>query len=131
MKIYVSGTYSAQARLREQATRLFHLGHNITSTWLNEVMQPKHVTLEQWFAKLAIKDLAEVAAADCIILDKDGQSTTGGRFVEWGFATGRFNMLKVIVGGSTLGVFDTLADEKFTTWDGVVKYFEETHSVRP
>ncbi len=36
MKVYVSGTYSAQARLRDEAAKLLHLGHEITNTWLKE-----------------------------------------------------------------------------------------------
>ncbi len=122
MKVYISGSYACQARLREQAAKLFHMGHQVTGTWLNEVTKPEHLTEDEWHRGLAIKDLAEVAAADCIILDLDGESTSGGRAVEWGFALGRFNMLKLVVGESTWGVFFQLADAKFDNWDDVINY---------
>ena len=128
MKIYVSGSYNEQKRLREESHKLFALGHGITSTWLNETQQPKHLTEQQWFTKLAVKDLAEVAAADCIIMDTDGTSTSGGRYVEWGFAIGRFNMLKLLVGANHYGVFQKLADKSFANWDEVLKYFEVSHA---
>lgn len=115
----MSGTYSHQKRLREEAAKLFHAGHQVTGTWLNEVKQPSYLTEEEWFRGLAVKDLAEVAAADCIICDLDGDSTSGGRYVEWGFALGRFNMLKIIVGVKHYGVFNTLADARFYRWDSV------------
>lgn len=128
MKIYVSGTFSDQVRLREKAATLFSMGHQVTGTWLNEVKQPAHMTEKDWFTALAVKDLAEVAAADCIILDNDGSSTSGGRYTEWGFALGRFNMLKIVVGQNHYGVFLQLADKLFTNWDEVFQYLKENHS---
>src|ERR1022692_1563616 len=128
MKIYVSGTYSAQARLREEANKLFQAGHQITGTWLQEIQKPSNLTESEWFKGLGIKDLAEVAAADCIIMDLDGESTSGGRFVEWGFALGRFNMLKILVGQKHYGVFNELADAKFTDWPAVLEYLAQRTS---
>ena len=129
MKVYISGSYSEQRRLREAADRLHKLGHQITGTWLNEVIKPDHLTENQWYKSLALKDLAEVAAADAIILDLDGVTTSGGRYVEWGFALGRFNMLKVIVGGSHYGVFNTLADEAYNNWDELIQSWETTRAI--
>ena len=128
MKIYVSGSYAEQPRLRDRATELLHHGHAITSTWLHEVQQPKHLSEHEWFKALAIKDLAEVAAADCIIMDVDGTSTSGGRYTEWGFALGRFNMLKLVVGSNHYGVFLKLADESFTNWTEVLDYMSKAHN---
>ena len=125
IKVYISGSYTEQKRLREESHKLFALGHCITSTWLNEVQQPSYLTKEQWYASLAVKDLAEVSAADCFILDLVGVSTTGGRFVEFGYALGRHSMLILLVGGSDLGVFDTLANESMKDWGEVVEYFTE------
>lgn len=127
MKIYISGSYAEQKRLREESHKLFALGHHITSTWLNETQQPKYLTENQWFTKLAVKDLAEVAAADCIIMDTDGTSTSGGRYVEWGFAIGRFSLLKLLVGSNQYGVFQRLADASFLNWDEVITYLQDNH----
>ena len=123
MKVYISGSYNEQARLREESHKLFALGHQITSTWLNEVQQPTHLTHDEWFQKLAVKDLCEVASADCIILDLDGDSTSGGRYTELGYALGRYNMLVIVVGASRYGVFNTLANKQFCNWDEVIKHF--------
>lgn len=129
MRIYVSGTYTDQKRLREEAAKLHTLGHQITGTWLHEVQKPTVLSEEEWFRCLAVKDLAEVAAAEAIICDLDGTSSSGGRYVEWGYALGRYNMLKIIVGEKRWGVFNTLADKSFGTWDEVVDYLKEHHAV--
>ena len=129
IKIYVSGTYNDQKRLREEAGKLFALGHKVTGTWLNEVQKPEVLSEEEWFRCLAVKDLAELAEADAIVCDLNNTSSSGGRYVEWGFALGRYNMLKVLVGPDQRGVFNTLADRSFTTWDEVINYFQENHAV--
>lgn len=116
MKIYVSGSFSEQARLRAEADKLWQAGHAVTGTWLQEVKKPEFLYLEEWERCLAVKDLAELAAADCIILDVDGTSTTGGRYVEWGYALGQHSMFKVVVGKNLGGVFNTLADMSFNSW---------------
>ena len=131
MKIYISGAYGEQKRLREVAGQLFALGHQITGTWLSEVQKPEALTEKEWHRCLAVKDLAEVASADCIITDLDGTSSSGGRYVEWGYALGRHNMLKIIVGKNDWGVFNRLADHSFTDWAHLIEYFKENyHSVR-
>lgn len=128
MKVYVSGTYTDQKRLREKANELWHQGHTITGTWLQETKQPPALSETNWFRALAVKDLAEVAAADCIILDLDGTSSTGGRYVEWGFALGRFNMLKITVGANNWGVFNTLADLHYNSWEELLAAFPQISS---
>ena len=105
------------------------MGHQVTSTWLNEVKQPVHLTHDEWFAKLALKDLCEVASSDCIILDLDGVSTSGGRYVEWGFAIGRFSILKFIVGANHYGVFNYMADKRFLNWDELLEHIRITYGV--
>lgn len=122
MKIYVSGSFAEQARLRDEADKLWREGHMITGTWLQEVKQPPILQEDEWHKCLAIKDLAELASADCIILDVDGTSTTGGRYVEWGYALGRHNMLKLIVGTNLFGCFNLLADAQFKDWAEVRAY---------
>lgn len=125
MKIYVSGSFSEQERLREQAARLQKLGHYIRGSWLAEVTRPEALTEDQWNKTLALTDIAEVYAADCIILDIEGQSTSGGRYVEWGVACAPgVSKLKLVVGPSPNGVFLSLADEYFKTWDDVVEWFK-------
>ncbi len=128
IKIYVSGSYAQQERLRRTAEFLLAQGHIVTSTWLNEKNKPFHLNQHEWYHALAVKDLVDLAAADCIIMDTEGVSTTGGRYVEWGFALGRYNMLKIVVGRKEEGVFTTLADHNFKGWDEVLDYLKEYHT---
>lgn len=124
----MSGSYKEQARLKRVADFLLDLGHIVTSSWLHEKNRPTHLTEYEWYHALAVKDLVDVAAADCIIMDVDGTSTTGGRYCEWGFALGRYSMLKIIVGKDRTGVFQTLADHSFAGWDEVLDYLKENHN---
>jgi hypothetical protein len=131
MRIYVSGTFTAQHRLRDRANQLFILGHEITSTWLNESAKPAALTEEQWLQRLATKDVAEVMLADCLVLDLAGVSTTGGRFVEWGVASHpRDPKLRYTVGPRDAGCFHRLADAHFATWEDLLAHFEVAHAVR-
>lgn len=133
MRVYVSGTFSAQARLRTQADALRKLGHEIVGTWLYEAAKPATLNTEEWNLALADKDIAEVYAADCIILDLDGESTTGGRYTEWGVACYPGSLRRrYIVGGASRvrkdGVFLSKAHRRFDTWDDLLAYFEVNHA---
>lgn len=128
MKVYVSGTMLAQGRLRDRADQLRALGHDIIGDWLYEAARPAHLNIAEWNEELALKDIAQVYAADCIILDRDGESTTGGRYVEWGVACAPgMLMRRYTVGGGALGVFDYLAHRHFANWDDLLAYFQMTH----
>ena len=130
MKIYVSGTFTAQARLRCEADALRAAGHVITGDWLYEPARPAHLNTEAWNAMLAAKDIAQVYAADCIILDLIGESTSGGRYVEWGVACAPgAHQLRYTVGGWP-GVFGTMAHRHFTDWAEAAAYFFVNHNAR-
>lgn len=132
MKIYVSGTFTAQERLREEAHRLRCLGHEITGTWLHETRKPDHLSYDQWMVQLATKDVAEVFASDCIIVDLDGESTSGGRYVELGVACHPTStMLRYTVGGriakgstKPYGCFNHLVHRHFDNWAEAIDFLE-------
>ena len=86
MKIYCAATFKNQHRIRDMRDRLFLLGHNVLSTWLNEQVKPSGMTEEQFGRKMAAKDLREIQEADCVILDTSDPSQTGGKLIEFGFA---------------------------------------------
>ena len=135
MRIYVSGTFTSQARLRPMADRLRQMGHEITSTWLYEAAKPAHLNTAEWNLALADKDIGEVFAADCIILDLDGESTTGGRYTEWGVACYPGSLRRrYLVGGTGQvrkdGVFLAKAHRRFEDWDDLLAYFQVNHGVR-
>ena len=134
MRIYVSGTFTSQSRLRPMADRLRQRGHDITSTWLYETAKPATLNTAEWNLALADKDIAEVFAAECIILDLDGESTTGGRYTEWGVACYPGSLRRrYIVGGTDdkrkNGVFLAKAHRQFENWDDLLAYFEVNHAV--
>jgi len=140
LKIYVGGTFSAQERLRAEAETLHKLGHEITSSWLREASKPESLTYDQWMFQLSSKDVAEVFASDCLIMDLDGASTSGGRYVEWGVACHPLStILRLTVGGRAhveseagyaYGCFNHLAHGMFVNWDNVRAYLEINHNTK-
>ena len=132
MRVYVSGTFTSQARLRPMADALRQQGHEITSTWLYEAARPAHLNDAEWNLALADKDIAEVCAADCIILDIDNESTTGGRYVEWGLTCypGSLRRRYVVGGKGKAGVFLSKAHRRFEEWTDLLAYFQCAHSSR-
>ena len=132
MRIYVSGTFTAQSRLRLMADRLRQQGHDIVSTWLYEAAKPATLNDDEWNLALANKDIAEVFAADCIILDLAGESTTGGRYTEWGIACypGSLRRRYLVGGVGKSGVFLSQAHRRFDSWDDLLAYFQVAHNVR-
>lgn len=138
MRIYVSGTFTAQGRLRQMADKLWSLGHEITGSWLHETVKPANLSYDQWMEHLAVKDVAEVIRADCIIMDVTGASTSGGRYTEWGVAIHPSStMLRYVVGGEKAkdsampyGCFIHLAHRYFENWDDLLAYLQVNHSPR-
>jgi nucleoside 2-deoxyribosyltransferase len=124
VKIYISASWVAKERLQLRAHQLRDLGHEVISSWLHEATKPDYLSTEQWYARLASKDIAEVFSADCIILDLDDESTTGGCHVEWGVATHPSSMLlRYTVGGKKERIFTKLADEHYADWDQLMQEF--------
>ncbi len=122
MKIYISGTFTAQRRLRPWRDELWRIGHQVTSSWLDELSKPDGMPVEAFNRKLAIKDLAEIKEADCLIIDTDGASTTGGRYVELGYALANHKLIYVV--GPQRSVFLSLADRRFDTWDALLQFLK-------
>jgi len=127
MKIYISGSMKDQEHLRQEAHRLWFAGHEITSSWLNETIEPIGI---MWRG-VAITDIAEVYKADCIIMDNNGASSTGGRYVEWGLALAPgANKIKILVAhDKPVKAFLTLADHICVTWQDVHNLLESHYAV--
>lgn len=131
MKVYTAATFSEQKRIRQYKEKLIVLGHSVLSTWLEEQVKPEGMTDEQFGKKMAAKDLREIAAADCFILDLENPSRTMGKMVETGFALATHKLIYVVAPGETLTtghIFLHLADKIFTSWDELFAYFETNHS---
>lgn len=120
MKIYVSASFSQQQTLRPMAEALRQKGHEIISSWLHETTKPDYLGKQDWERRLAAKDIAEVFASDCIILDTNEASTTGGMHVEWGVASHPQSMITRIVVGPVSSIFQRLADKHYDSWDALL-----------
>ena len=125
MKVYIAASFVAQKRLRPIRDKLWSLGHEVVGSWLDEVARPEGMSQEIFDKQLAIKDLTEVAKADCIILDTTEESTTGGRMVEWGYALGQAKLRYLV--GKPHSIFEHLADRIFSSWEEVYTHFSEVH----
>lgn len=125
MKIYVAGTFADQKSLRAEADRLWALGHEITGSWLQEVARPVMMDDFDFKAKLAMKDAAEIYAADLIILDN--RQSSGGKNVEWGIGVGQFQKKLLWLVGEPSNVFHYLADQFFDSWDECITWLKIKH----
>lgn len=106
------------------------MGHSTLSTWLDEQIKPAGMTDEQFGKKMATKDLQEIAACDCFILDMASPSTTMGKMVEAGFAIAKHKLFYVVDPNGDISkghIFMLLADNIFKSWDELFQYFREYH----
>lgn len=124
MKIYLAASFDSRFTLRPIRDQLWKMGHDVVSTWLDESVPPPGMSTEVFNRKLGLKDLAESASADLVIVDLLEPSTTGGRYVEYGLALGRFQRQMVWLVGLAQGVFHYLADERFNSWDECLAHLE-------
>ena len=98
------------------------MGHEVTSTWLDEVRKPEEMTQKEFYKKLAIKDITELRTANLVIVDLLDPSTSGGRDTELGLALGSFQSKQIYLVGEPKSVFHELADKAFYTWDLLFDY---------
>ena len=124
MKIYISASFAARLRLRPMRDCLFAMGHDVTSSWLDEVARSESMDQEVFDKKLAIKDLVEAGSADLLIQDTFTPSTTGGLHVEWGIALGRFQRQQLWLVGPIRNVFHRLYDLQFADWGELFEWID-------
>jgi hypothetical protein len=127
LKIYTAATFSEQQRIRQHKERLIQMGHSVVSTWLEEQVRPDGMNEEQFERKMAMKDLQEVAAADCLILDVENPSRTAGKMIETGFALAKHKLIYVVGKPPLHSIFLSLADAQFNSWEELFSYFEQHH----
>ena len=90
-------------------------------------MKPGGMTDEQFGRKMAAKDLQEIRAADCLILDLENPSKTMGKMVEFGFALAHHKLIYAVGTAPQGAIFVLLADKVFKTWEQLFTYFKEIH----
>lgn len=123
MKIYVAGSFGDQKPLRDEAHKLWSLGHEVVSSWLSETAPNPLLSGPAFMRKLAIKDIAEVSKADLIIMDN--RQISGGKNCEWGIAVDQHQSKVLWLIGEPNTVFHYLADRTFADWDAVLKCLTE------
>ena len=117
LKIYIASFFDTRERIRPFADRLWGMGHEVVSTWLNEVAKPPFMSRDAFWRKLAVKDVVEVGSADLIITDTMDVTPRGGREFESGFAFASYQHKLWYVVGPVRNIFHTLADQRFDTWE--------------
>jgi len=120
MKVYIASFFDTRNRIRPYADELWKRGHEVVSTWLNETSRPEGMTTDEFWKKLAIKDLAEINAADLLILDTIDVTPRGGREVELGFALGRFQGKSIYMVGPVRNVFHMLVDRRYDSYEALL-----------
>lgn len=124
MRVYIAGYFDTRQRLQTPANFLWRMGHEIVSTWLQEVAKIPGMTYDEFYKKLAIKDIAEINAADLIIVDTIDVTPRGGREVELGYALGQHQRKLIYIVGPERNVFHKLADRRFDNWEECVAHMK-------
>jgi len=125
MKIYLAAKFLRRDNIRPFRDEIWSLGHEVVSTWLDEVKRPTDMDSATFKKKLAMKDIAEVISADLLILDTFAASETGGKEVEFGVALGRFQTKLIWIVGPKRNVFHELADKHFEYWVQVMEELKD------
>lgn len=99
------------------------MGHEVVSSWLDEVAKPENLTQKEFYKKLAMKDVSELKSADLVIVDLSDKSTSGGRDTELGLALGDFAKRQVYTVGKVSSVFHELVDKQYDDWETLLKEF--------
>jgi nucleoside 2-deoxyribosyltransferase len=95
MKVYVAAMYPRKDEVSGVVQLLEQDGYIVTSTWHKELYSPNiqlHEVTDDERKELAVRDIAEIDAADALLLltQPPTQPTVrGGRHVEFGYALGK------------------------------------------
>ena len=131
MKIYLAARFERRPEIRPIRDALWKMGHEVVSTWLDEVKKPEGMSSDLFKRKLAVKDLAQIESADLFILDTFVVSERGGKEVEYGLALGQFQRTLVYIVGPARNVFHQLCDRRFENWNDCLAALEEvTDAIR-
>ena len=100
------------------------LGHEVVSTWIDEVKRSEQMSEDTFYKKLAVKDIAEIKSARLFVLDTLIPSERGGKEVEFGMALGQFQDKLLYIVGPIRNVFHLLCDRHFDSWDEFLNFME-------
>ena len=118
--IYIAGHFARQASLRSVATVLRSMGHVVTSRWLDEVGHPTPDSTH-WYS-IGERDLEDIRAADCLLLDTTDITPRGGREFETGYAHALGKPFYIL--GPHRSVFHYRAAAVFASTTDLLRFFE-------
>jgi len=132
VKYYIASRFSRRSFLREVRTALVWMGHEVTSTWLDEDLDFNELTEKQKRA-VATRDEHQIRESDVVLLDCEeplSEGSGGGREYEAGFGKGSGLCLVRI--GPAYNPFHSNADLRFRDWNHFIDYTQKegTHDVR-
>lgn len=111
--IYLASPWVCRDRTRAVRSDLVERGYTVTSRWLDVPDGPAVPDAARGRAEAA-KDLADIDAAEAIIVLTDDRPIGAGHHVEFGYALARGK--RMIVVGPVKSVFHYLADDSFEDW---------------
>ncbi len=114
-RIYLAGSFTRRAELRDIAYALEARGHSITSGWVFGTEAEDDLTPDA-AERIAAENVRDVRDAGLLMLFAGTPSTTGGMWVELGIALA-LSIPITIVGAMPPGVYGHLADDRVETWD--------------
>lgn len=124
MKVYLACKFEERRKLRPVRDALWEMGHEVVSTWIDEVKRSKQMSEDTFYKKLALKDIAEIKSARLFVLDTLIPSERGGKEVEFGMALGQFQAKLLYIVGPIRNVFHHLCDQRFDSWDEFLYFME-------
>lgn len=90
MKVYLCARYSRHPEMQQHRAAIEAAGHQVTSRWHNGSHEIGDVATDEDRCRLAVEDLQDLQAADCVFAFTEGETSAGrgrgGRHVEVGFA---------------------------------------------
>ena len=108
--IYLASNWDSKPRMRALRDQLLLLGHTVLSSWLDDPTTAYVVDSPND----ARKDLDEIRQCELLLCDTAETSTTGGRDVEIGYATGIGKRVWII--GPRRNIFHSIALRHYTNW---------------
>ncbi len=127
MKIYLAGRFSAQDRLCVVRKRLQELGHEVTSTWLDEPKEKSYPnTTNEERGQYARRDLRDIARSQILALDLLLPPSRGGLDVEFGVALADPRYKTTYIVGEPRNLFHRLAAKQFANWEEFICHVKQT-----
>jgi len=125
MKYYIASKFKRRSFLREIRTALVWLGHEVTSTWLDEELDFDALTRAEKKA-VGKRDFDQIKQSDVLLLDAMEQlseGSGGGRENEFSFAQG-IGICTIRI-GPAWNPFHLWANAQFRDWDHFIEHINK------